>query len=51
MGFLRSLVDDEVGAKAATWDWFESESSIEVMPQMSDLHGFGMVPTKVVENG
>ena len=51
MRFLRSLADGEVGAKAVTWDLFESESSIKAMPQVSELHGFGMVPTKVVENG
>ena len=48
-GFLSDLADEEVGAKAATQDLFENESSFEVIPQLLELHGFG-VPTKVAEN-
>ena len=51
MRFLSDLAEDEVRAKTVTWDLFESESSIKVRPQVSELHGVGMVPTKVVENG
>ena len=50
MTFWRILADDEVRAMAVAWDLFKSESSIEVRPQVSELHGFGMVPMKVVEN-
>ena len=45
-------MEDEDGANAVTWDLFESESSFNnVIPQFPELHGFGTVPTKVVENG
>ena len=50
-GFLSDSADEGAGAKAVTWDLFESESSFNVIPQFSELHGFGTVPTKVVESG
>ena len=47
----RRLANDKAELIAVTCDLFGSESSLETGPQLSELHGFRMVPTKVVENG
>ena len=37
--FPSNSADEEAGAKAVTWDLFDSESSFNVIPQLSELHG------------
>ena len=48
---LSNLADEEVGAKTATWDLCNGKSSFKVIPQLLELHGFGVVSTKVIKNG
>ena len=48
---LRSVAADEAGDAAEMQSHSEMEPSTRVSPQLGDLQGFGMVPTKVDENG
>ena len=41
---------DKAGLVAVTCDPLKSGSSVNGSPQLLELHGFGMAPTKVVEN-
>ena len=49
--FLRMLAADEAGFITVTHARCVKESAAKVSPHLSYMYGFGMVLTKVVENG